>query len=153
MRLQRAREDRPDLEGKHMRFGKWMGGVGLAAVILSGCAGSPAGVSMESPEQLRTEDLITLCRAYGQVGGEQILAELLRRKAVEQADVPLIHAHEIKIGMGLCGLLAAWGIPSYAKSKTTLRAERDEYVYDRGYRTRQRVYLRDGIITGFQDIE
>lgn len=99
-------------------------------MTLSGCAGSPARIALESQDQLRSESTQDLCAAYGNLGhgglanealgsGKAAFAELQRRGAIRPEFFSQIENRSIVVGMSPCEVLASWGAPSTMQHTAT----------------------------------
>lgn len=123
----------------------------LPLLALGACAGSPARIAMESPDQLAAEDSIDLCAAYGVNHGQAVLAEIERRGAVRAAFVDAVTSRKVAVGMSACEVLAAWGKPDKTEQTTTARGTTDRWVFDdfSGYPANT-VYFRNGIMSALR---
>lgn len=124
---------------------------------LAGCAGSPASVSMASPDELSSFSEKSLCNAYDFDGSEKARSELERRGVIPGHEWGLIEADKISIGMSELGLICSWGMPSYeggVNRTVTSSGVRKQYVYRDcccGGCSTQYVYTRDGRVVSWQD--
>lgn len=118
---------------------------------LIGCAGSPARISMMSPEDLITVDSYDLCRAYIWHRSKNVEMELIRRKIFSEYEWSLIEQNKIGIGMSELALKLSWGIPRTINTSVGSWGTHKQWVYRRCPSCKaQYVYTENGKITSWQ---
>jgi hypothetical protein len=120
----------------------------LVVVGLSACAGSPARIGMDSPQQLQAEKTYNLCVAYGGNRGQAVLDELLRRGVVRPQYVASIKVRKVEIGMSECEVIAAILKPEKVNKTTTVSGTSEQWVYSNSTIF---VYLKNGVVEATQN--
>ena len=89
---------------------------------------------------------------------EAVAAEAAKRGLFGDDDLALAMDRRIRVGMPVCGLLAAWGRPERVNRTVTAGGASEQWVYSyidrRGQgarRARRYAYVADGKITAWQD--
>jgi hypothetical protein len=104
-------------------------------------------IAMEDPEQLKDEQTMKLCIAYGGNGGQQVLSELERRGAIRSQFAEAVQRSQVQIGMQPCEVIAAWQSPENVNRTTTANETAEQWVYNHtAY-----VYFTGGHVTSIQD--
>ena len=126
--------------------------ISAVAIILSGCA-----ATMVNMNNLKNEDSLRLCAAYGhmyttQSQKEKIADELNRRNAITSKEWYLINANKISIGMSRCALYASWGAPWKTNKSVGGWGEHIQHVYGMPsqYSSSNYVYTRNGRVSSWQ---
>lgn len=100
------------------------------AVLIGGCAGSPAAIQMASAEQLQSEELGTLIYVYGYLdGSEKIENELRRRGVFSDDEWARIKSNRIQIGDRPDVVRASWGRPRRVNTFTSHIGRDEQWVY------------------------
>lgn len=129
----------------------------VSMLLLTGCSGTVGSVAMMDSEELKTVNDLGICQTYGSpfANTAKFKAEIDRRHLLTDDEWRLVDAHQIRIGMSICGLLASWGSPGMygAINRTVIgNSENIQWVYRRGeYDPARYVYTENGHITAFQD--
>ncbi len=119
-------------------------------MAVTGCAGSPARLSMMSPDELAAVRLPDLCNAYASMRSGDVEAEILRRQAITDDEWELVREKKIAIGMSTCALLASWGAPNTINASASRAGERQQWVYGMcQFCKRRYVYVRGGEVIGW----
>jgi hypothetical protein len=132
---------------------KWLAVAALAA-FLTGCP----KIIPNQPAKMSNEQL---CDAYGNAQSKSYLKgklpeyrrEIETRRLVPDEDWPSIESRQVKIGMSICGLRAAWG-SSEERSLSTRYGESIQHIYRLSWCRRckvQYVYTENGVVTAIQD--
>ena len=123
----------------------------LPLLALTACAGSPARISMMSPEDLKFESNNALCRGYSFSKSDKLKMVIKDRNLFTENDWALIENGQIRIGMSEEGLICSWGLPLSGVNKSVGSwGVRKQYVYGMNSR-RPYVYVQDGKISSWQD--
>lgn len=128
--------------------------IAISAVMLGGCAGSPARISMASPEDLRAERGDNLCTAYAfGTGRDKARSELERRNALTPREWESVEKRAVFIGMSRTAALCSWGKPDRLNRTLTAAGTSEQWVYTCGSYGRgcKYLYIRDGAVSGAQD--
>lgn len=71
----------------------------LLCVLLAGCANAPIYLRTMTPAQLQAVPTHNLCFAYAHDEQASVLDELRRRTEFTPADLALVQAHNVEVGM------------------------------------------------------
>ncbi len=127
----------------------------LCFVAIAGCAGSPARISMMSPEKLKTQRAEDLCFAYHMLKGEKTKSELVRRNLLTADEWKLIDQEQVQPGMSQLALICSWGYTAPIGGKAVHEYSPDGDVLKTWYYQRNisgknktiRVLIENGIVT------
>jgi hypothetical protein len=121
-------------------------------ILVSGCAGSPARISVMSPTSLASEPTENLCGAYQLARQEKIKNEIVKRKEIPDEDWEIIDRASVKIGMSELSLICSMGNPSAVNRTVGAWGVSKQYIF-RPCCNREvyYVYTENGVVTGFQD--
>lgn len=142
----------------------------MLAALLTGCAGSPARISMMDAESLQDVGIGELCNAYAhsKQQNEKLEAEIKRRDTVLAAEPSYnpdrrpfterewraIKDRKVFIGMSEAALMCSWGAPNHCGDINTSTGSwgvHRQFVYrDCSYYSSNYVYTENGFVTSWQ---
>lgn len=110
----------------------------ILAALLHGCA------TTQPPQQMGESDL---CSQFGvRPKSEELRAEIVRRNLIAERDWPMVNMRLAYVGMPLCAMYAAKGIPARENRSITSGGILVQHVfYGREY-----VYSRNGVVVAVQ---
>ena len=125
----------------------------IIILVIVGCAGSPAHVSIMSVDQLKSLDTISLCHAYGVFKSDKVKAEIKRRRLIPAHEWPTINESKVAIGMSELALICSWGHPGFRNIHETTGSwgVHKQWVYERSRYYNQYVYTENGKVTSWQN--
>ena len=126
----------------------------LSALAMTGCANSPAAISMLSEEELKATNSNVLCHALGANNSEKARQELVARNLFTPEEWGYISAKSVAIGMSELAMICSLGapVPGYGGVNTTASANgvTKQYVYEHPMRSTRYIYVTNGRVSSFQ---
>ena len=135
----------------------------LLIALLYGCAGSPARISLDSPDALKKRTIQELCAAYGKIKSEKLLYEIKSRRAgfsdtappfFSDRELRAITSRVVYVGMREIALVCSLGWPTGYDGSGINRSSHgpDQWVYRScsGCKATY-VYVRGGKVIAWQN--
>lgn len=116
-------------------------------LALSGCANAPVYLAKMTPQQLQNVPMHNLCFAYAFNQQSSILDELRRRREFSEADLALIQAHDLEVGMHRSAAECTLALNPEAVITIGQEPGTTKLVY---HYVRTSLFVRDDVVTGIQ---
>lgn len=110
---------------------------------------SPPAAHKYTVTEIQSESTPKLCSHVRANGAPAAMAldEIKRRNSLTAAELRLVRAHSIQVGISQTALTCSWGDPEHQNRTVTAAGESIQWIYsEKNY-----VYTVNGVVTAYQD--